>query len=355
MFEGSLLAIDIGSHAIKVAEISPGKSKRTVHNLGIKVLPPGVIVSGNIQDRLMVESALLELLKEMKVRRLFRRAAIVVSGSNVLVKRATMIPDETKDSGDQIFLEAEKQFQMDMNELYFDYYIDDLGTDSNEQVALMVGAKRETLNDRILIILNSGLKIGLVDCEAFALTNLIEFNFGFLEGLIAFINVGASSTNVIFLNNGHYAYSREIGIGGEHYTKVIAEALGINLDLAEEQKIQASMGQVTLDETGKKVIDNVHDQFISELHMAMDFFFQSGEAPVGRDTLKGVFLTGGGAQVLGFVNYMREKLKIPVEIIDPFQNMQISPKLRGVENLNFRSMFSVIAGLSLRSFAESRS
>jgi Tfp pilus assembly PilM family ATPase len=96
----------------------------------------------------------------------------------------------------------------------------------------------------------------------------------------------------------------------------------------------------------------VNDQFISEYQMSVDFFFQSGEAPVGKDKIEGAFLTGGGALLLGLYEYMQTKLETPIVLLDPFQNVQISPRMRGKENLNYSSMFSVCAGLGLRRLKE---
>jgi len=353
MFMGPLVTIDIGSYAIKIAEFT-GAGRRTLLTAGIRVLPPGVIVSGNIQDPLTVELALVNLLKQMHVRRVFRRAALSMSGSNVMVKRAKMVRNENVDSGDQIFLEAERQFQMDMNELYFDHF-DETQDPEAEQIALLVATKRETLDQRMSIITNAGLNIGIVDCEAFALTNLLEYNYGKIEGLVSLINVGASSANVVFLVDGHYIYSREIGIGGEHYTKAIAEALSSTIEIAEDHKIQISLHRIELLPEIEKTILSVHETFISEFQLSADFFFQSGEAPVGNDQVKGIFLTGGGSQVLGLADFIREKLQVPVEIVDPFMNMEVPSRVKGIDNLVFKPMFTVCAGLGLRSTKEVKS
>ena len=64
MFENPLVAIDIGSHSIKVVEIS-GTTEKQVVRTGLRTLPPGAIVNGIIKDRAVVRKNLVALLKEL--------------------------------------------------------------------------------------------------------------------------------------------------------------------------------------------------------------------------------------------------------------------------------------------------
>jgi type IV pilus assembly protein PilM len=351
MFQNSLIAIDIGSYAIKVAEIT-GTEKKRIVRLGVKVLPPGIIVGGNINDTQVVELSLAQLLKEMKVRRAFRRAVISLSGINIIVKRFNLIRNENMETSDQIFMEAEKHLKMDMNEIYFDFNIENPNSELPEQAVLIAATKRETLNERISILKEAGIGVGVVDSESFALTNLIEYNYGRLEGLCVVVNVGASSSNIVFVHEGRYMYGREIGIGGEHYTKAIAESSSLSFEAAEDRKMQLSSEQHTISEQTFASIANVNEQFLSEFQLAVDFFNQSGEGPVLKTDLKGIFMTGGGSLMFGMSGFLRERLQIPVAVFDPFEKMHIPKRFKGIENIAVSPMFGVVAGLSLRHFED---
>lgn len=350
-FDKPIIAIDIGSYAVKIAEISYKTRPMRVISAGIRTLPPGAIIGGNIQDAKIVELTIMELLKELHIGRFLRRAGLGMGGSNAIVKRLKIAKNDTMDSRDQVYLEAEKQIQMDMNELYFDFSIENLKSDKEINV-IVAATKRDILDERIDLVLTSGLKIGVVDADVLALTNLMEYNFGLVEGMTAIVNIGHGSTTVVFLENGHFVYAREIGVGGEHYTKALSENMGTSIDIAEETKIQVSMKQSTADELIKNTIESVNEQFYSEYQLAVDFFFQSGEAGIGKERLKTIYLSGGGSMVLGLQDYMTEKLGIPISRLDPFQKMDISRSMKGYKNLMFRPIFAVAAGLCLRRYDE---
>ncbi len=353
MFESSMVCIDIGSHSIKIAEFS-GAFEKKLTNLGVKYIPQGLVQSGKINDLKMVEKYFLDLLSEMGVRRIFRRACLSLSGSNIILKRMKITPNESMDSGDQIYLEAERQLQMDMNELYFDFHIDMETKTDLEETVLVAVTKRESLNEYISMLNSAGIAIGVVDCESFALTNIVEYNFGKIPGLLAIVNMGITSTNVIFLSDGLYAYSREIGMGGENYTRAIADASGVSMDIAEHYKIRMNLGQLEVTKEMVDALTPMHEQFLNEFLLTKDFFFQSGEAPIDKGDIRGVFLTGGGSLVSGMLPYLQSKLEVPVSYLNPFQNMQIARKARWIENGNLSTSFSVLAGLSLRKVQEER-
>src|SRR4051812_21764950 len=117
MFGRPLIAIDIGSTAIKVVEMTGTKQKK-LRAIGLEVLPPGVVVDGVIQNQDTVVQVLKELLKKLKISPRGRRAALSLGGSSVMIKKvALMKKEDESDLGEQVFYEAEQQFQTDMDEL----------------------------------------------------------------------------------------------------------------------------------------------------------------------------------------------------------------------------------------------
>lgn len=353
LFENSLIAIDIGSYSIKVAEFSGGKNK-SVSRLGLKTLPAGAVVGGLIREHEMVKVAINQILKEMGVRRLMRRACLSISGSNLIVRRMPIIRNESVELNEQVFFEAEKQLQMDMNELYFDYVYEKATVESLEKVALLAASKREIVDERVSILAKLGIGIGVIDAECYALANIVEYTHGQIPGLIAILNIGGVFTNIIFIFNGNYLYSREIGVAGEQYTRSIGEVAGVSTEVAESMKVKISSGETALDEHMVHAIMSTHEAFINEVQQTVDAFMQSVDAPPGKEQLKGIFLTGGGAAIPGLAEAIRNKIQIPAEIFDPFSNMKVPKKFPGVKYLSDRLAFGVCAGLGLRNFNEIR-
>lgn len=350
MFENPMVAIDIGSTSVKVVELA-GKQQRKLSRMGNVPLPPGSIVNGSIRDFRAVERALHASLRATGTRRFLKRAALSLGGSSVIVKRVR-ITEQVADIEDQVLSEAEKHFQMDINDLYFDFQSFSQGLTSSEQVVLLVGAKKEIVDDRVMILKSAGLKIGLMDCDVFALTNMVEHNYGILPGLIAIVNVGTTASQVIFLGNGQYLYNREVGLGGEHFTKAIADSLNCSYEEAELAKLRDQRGEIALNPDVQKAVSGVNEQLVSELQMTIDFFFQSGEAPIDQDRVKGVFLSGGAALSRKLAESIASKLSVHVEIADPFKNILVPGRLSR-SHLRFSgAAFGTVVGLGLRRFED---
>lgn len=173
-FNRSLIAIDIGSSAIKVVEMRGGSQKKLAA-IGSEALPRGAIVDGMIQDAASVETVLADLLGKLGIRTMGRRAAISLGGSAVIIKKVNF-PNTGDDLelADLVEVEASQHFQYDTGDLYYDYHMISPHPESTERSVILVGAKKSIVDTYIGVVKATGLKIGVVDCDVFAQANMFE-------------------------------------------------------------------------------------------------------------------------------------------------------------------------------------
>ncbi|MCB9228791.1 MAG: type IV pilus assembly protein PilM [Deltaproteobacteria bacterium] len=347
-FNSSLLAIDIGSSAIKVVEMS-GKTEKKLINLGMELIPEGAIVNGSIQDAAIVTKSLRRLLRRLKIRVSGRKTAISLGGSSVIIKKINYPNKDEIELADMIEAEAEQHFQHDLNELYFTWNLLDSSEHAEERSVIMVAVKKNLLDQYISVIKNAGLKIAVIDCDVFSIFNMFEYNFGAVDGLIAIANIGASSTQVTLSGNGQYLYTRDISIGGNTWSKSIASSLNTTLHNAESMKIAAGEGDISSAVLHQDSMKKITDQLANEIQVTIDYFFQSNDAPAGLSKVQAVFLTGGGARTPGLDATIASTLNIPVTIVNPFHKVKIPKKLPMDHILSQGHIYSVAVGLSMRS------
>ena len=86
--KNQLVGLDIGSHAIKLAEIEDTKKGKILKNFGIIGLPQDAIVEGAIKEMEIVSSAIKTLFKNLKVKN--KNVVTSISGYSVIVKKISI-------------------------------------------------------------------------------------------------------------------------------------------------------------------------------------------------------------------------------------------------------------------------
>jgi type IV pilus assembly protein PilM len=349
-FSLPLIAIDIGSSSIKIAELTGRQNKKKLRTVGVEIIPATNVADGFIEDITAVESSLRDVLKKLKIKTRNRRASISLNGSSVIIKKVSF-PKQSNPAelADSIFYEAEQHFQHNIQDLYFDYYQYPVNPQDNEVPILLVGAKKDVVDQHISLIKSVGLSIGSVECGILSLANMFEYNYGQIPGLVAIVNVGFHSTQVILLGNGQYLYTRDIGIGGMGYTKNIAARMGIGLDVAEQLKIAASQPEDSSKRADvKSSIQEINDQLVGEIQLTLEYFFQNKESVSDFNHVDGVYLCGGGALVLDLDSSLSANLRTPVSLINPFHKVEIPRNFPMDQLLEQRSLYGTGIGLALR-------
>ena len=349
MFASSnLIALDIGSSSVKLCEFSGGRTRR-LENLGIEFFTPGAIQNGFIQDVNAVSFALQNLKRKTKISR-WKKVALSVGGNSVITKKVTV--DVQKDSTfeEQVYFVAEQAFQVDLNNLYFDAQPFDVQHTKNGSIdAIVVGAKKELVDQHIAAIHSAGFQVGAVECETLSLVNMFEYNYGNIDGLIALVNIGGSSCQVIILKNGQFVYSRDIQIGGEIYTRKICENLNLDFESAESLKISISSESSHQTADVAELINQVNGSLVAEIRSTIEYFLQGQENPSDQLGVNHIFLLGGASRTLGLNQNLTSNLQIPVHTLNPFQRVTFNPNNFGVQNyLKHSEAFAIAAGLALR-------
>ena len=352
MFKFPPIAVDIGSSAIKIVEIS-GTNKKKLRSVGIELVPEGTISDGMISDIPAAQQALKRLVKRLRIGTTRRRACLSLGGSSVIIKKVNFPNKDDDELADMVEAEAEQHFQHDLEELHYDWHALEAQPNQQDRSVVLIGAKKDIVEQHIEVAKSIGLKIAVIECDVFALFNMFEYNFGTVQGLIALTNIGASSAQVSLIGNGQYLFTRDIAIAGDTYTKALSSELNIAPENAEAVKIAASEGGASITPEIQKVIAEINKQLVSELQVTTDFFFQSGEAPLDLTALSGIFLTGGASRTIGLDSAISSAMNIPVNIINPFHKIEIPKKFPMESILSQGHLYGIGVGLSLRDTEDS--
>ena len=321
-----ILALNVGASKVVLAEfvVKSGRAPELT-NYGMSELGADPEVETGVGSHLA--AAVREIMKTRGI----RPAPLMLSLSGQMVfPRFVRLPAVAEDKLLQMVqYEVEQNVPFPMNEIVWNHqFIGDASM--GEQCAMIVAAKTESVREITDRIVEMGLEPEIVDVAPMALYNCLRYNYSQLDGCTVLLDIGARSTNLIFVED-EKIYNRCIPVAGNAITQEVAKSFQIPFAEAEALKRQVafvSLGGVTAseDETAErvsKVVRNVVTRLHAEISRSVNFYRsqQGGNAPVR------MFLTGGSSVMPHLDTFFREKLQIEVAYLNPFANVGLSNRI----------------------------
>ena len=337
-----LVGLDIGSKAIKAAEIIENKKGFALARFGMVEMPPGLIEDGAIKDPEAVAELIRGLFKTYGIKN--RSVAVSVGGYSVIVKKISVQSATEAQLQDTIHFEAEQYIPFDINDVHIDFQIlnpDD--RDPSKMSVLLAASKKDIVNDYVAVFNEAGLKLMVMDVDAFAVQNAFELNYEVdQEEVSALINIGASIMNINIVKGGLSLFTRDVQMGGNLYTEEIQKQFSIRSDNAERIKLTRD---TTDPDRLQSCLARVNETLSMEIRRSLDFY--NSTATDGK--IDKVFLSGGCAKIPLLTDSIGERLGLPVEIINPFQKVICNDKEFDPEYLQeMGPIVTVAVGLAIR-------
>lgn len=337
----SIVGLDIGSHSIKVCEVSGKIGKVKVEKIGVIPLPEASIIEDEVQKPSDITQAVLDALKEAGISS--RAVCLGLFGPNTMIKRLG-VPDGTKEEiEDHIMWEIEQYITFGADDSKIDFNI--LENDETEtKEALVAAAKIEVINSFSELLKEAKISTEIVDLSLLALSNVFEEWASdeletFAEGSVV-IDYGAQSTKILVYKKDGPIFSKELPIGGSSITEEIQRQMGVSYSEAEDLK-------TTTDNNGNLpeeilVIINSHlDSHVAELKKNLNFYLSQGST----EKVSYCFVTGGASLAPGFIERLSMTTGIDARRIDLFD------RIKGVNSDNkekLSSVSAVVVGLAMR-------
>jgi len=237
-----VLALDIGSRFIKVAEMRLARGTISLLNVAVGPTPPGLVDNNQILDPVFLGRAVKELINQHKIRT--RKVVVAISGQSSVVVRPIDLPRMTaKELADTMKFEVERHIPFAVDEVVMDYapIIDPEElpeTESNMKVLLAV-AHEDLIKNYLKMLSAAGLQPTAMDVEILAAMRAlvdIHESDGAYEHTVAMVNIGAGSMDISIICKGNLSFTRSVPIAGDTLTEAIADQLGRSFDEAEELK-----------------------------------------------------------------------------------------------------------------------
>jgi len=350
MFQSDrVLALDVGASKVVVAEFMVAKG-RPIELLNYGIGHLDVTPEGESDTSAYIVSTIRDIMRE----RSMKPAPLLMSLSGQSVfPRFVKLPPVTRDKLFQIIqYEAEQNVPFPIEEVVWDYQL--ITGEDGEMSVMLVAVKIENVQKMTECVVAAGIEPEVVDVAPMALYNTVRYNYPDVEGCIMILDIGARSSNLIFIE-GSRIFSRSIPVAGNAITQEIAKEFNVSFPEAEQLKVEhafVSFGGVTAGPENEvadkvsKIVRNVVTRLHAEVNRSINFYRsqQGGGAPAL------VLLTGGSSVIPHMDTFFKDKLKVTVEHMNPFVNVAVSSRLDSEQVASEVNLLGEVVGLGLRRF-----
>ncbi len=210
---------------------------------------------------------------------------------------------------------------------------------------LLVAAKRELIETKMSLLADIGVEPSVIDVDAFALHNAFEVNYpDAMKGIVGLVNIGHEITNVNILDEGVPVLTRDLPVGTRRFREDLQRERGLSADEASK----LLQGFETSD-----VLTPFLQSRGEELSVGIEraaAFLQTASRSAGG--LSRMFVSGGGARIPGLAKALGDRLKLPVQLANPIERIQVAEGVFDSMNVDeVAPLLMLPVGLALRQAA----
>ena len=341
-----LVGVDISSTAVKLLQLSRAGDRYRVEHYAVEPLPPNAVVDKNIVELEAVGEAIKRALARSGTRA--KHAAAAVAGSAVITKVIPMAGDlDEEELEAQVELEAVNYIPYPLDEVSLDFEVLGAIPSNPDMVNVLLAASRtENVEARQAALEIGGLTARIVDIEAFAIENAFALLAGEAggkqAGIVALVDIGASTTTLNILRDGRSIYTREQAFGGKQLTDEVMRRYGLGYDEANLAKRQGGLP----DSYEEEVLVPFKEALVQQVGRLLQFFYAGSEF----NRVDRIVLAGGCASIPRIAQQVESQLGVPTVAANPLAHMTLGPRVQAHALAQDAPALMIACGLALRSF-----
>ena len=365
--DNRLLAIDVGTDSLKMAEFSFAID-------GAITLDKFAFQKFDFQSESEEAPSFAEVYYDMLATHGFTakqvRLSLPAQTSFIRLSKLPTVIGSQKAIGKIVEFEARQSVPYSMEEVEWNYQLvrhaweeermetQEDGSqlevkESHEEFeALFVAVKTENISEFTDVIADSGKDILSVNIAPVPLFNAAKATQIKDDECALLLNIGNKSSSLI-IGDHNRIFIRSIPIAGHTVTLQVAKEFGISVEEAESLKKRygfVALGgayeepESELAATISKIARNVMTRLHGEISRSINVWRSQhgGNAPTR------LLLAGGGSSMMYLPDFFQEKLRVPVEYLNTFSAINIGSGVNRNELQAVAPMFQELIGMSIR-------
>jgi type IV pilus assembly protein PilM len=343
-------AIDLGNNSLKALHLTASGGVAQV--IGFDNIQHGKILTGSGIKPAEREELIALSLRQFVQRNDIGEDEIIISvpSQNSFARFVDLPPVEQKRIPEIVRFEAVQQIPFDIDDVQWDWQMMS-ETDSAEKKVGIFAIKNEVVDSALEHFGHEDLQVSYVQMTPMALYNYLLYDRPDLVSsdnkAIVIINIGAENTDLVVCTES-MVWQRCILIGGNAFTRAIADAFRLNFEKAEKLKRTAPVSKYA-----RQIFQAMRPVFTdlaSELQRSLGFYTSAHP----NTKFARVIALGGGTKLRGLLKYLQQTLQVPVQRPDSFKRLAMSPAISAAKFHENVSDFGVVYGLGLQALGLAR-
>ncbi len=322
-----IFGIDINDLSLRIAKLKKvGKVFKLV-SFNEAEIKPGIVKEGAIQD----EASLVKIIKDacaaVKGKKLGTKYVAVSLPEEKSFSQVIQMPRMTHEElTTAVPFEAENYIPLPIDKVYLDFQVIDEHSDQKQinHLDLMINVMPKNIVDGyVSCFKKAGLRPCVLEVESQAIVRALLKIEKSMPSTV-FVDFGQTKTSFIIFSGNSIRFTCTIPISSQQLTRAVADGLGIDFSKAEELKIKRG---ITTQKDDKEDVAGLISPILSDLveqikkyinfyqgHVSHEYFPSDGK-------IDKIILCGGGANLKELPDFISKKLKIQVELGNPFANI----------------------------------
>ncbi|MCW1888178.1 MAG: type IV pilus assembly protein PilM [Candidatus Moranbacteria bacterium] len=346
----SSFGLDLSDLSVKAVWLEHEGNRDVIRSYGSVPLPAGAIMDGEIVNPEIVEEAIRTLLKKSGPKKITTKKVICSLPETKAFLRIISLPKMKEDEVQEaIKWEIEANIPLTLDQVYYDWQILNLNltNEKDKMSVLVVAVSRSNVDQFREVLEGAGLDpVGLeTESIAEARSLLLEKEE---KKTTLIVDIGDRRSSFLIAIGNTPCFTSSVPLSSQMITEAISKSLQISFEQAEVMKIKNGLGSLAEKSPVFLAAEPILESIAVEIEKSIDFFLSTYAY---SQKIEHIVFCGGGSNMHGLLPYMAKRLGRPVEVGNPWINLNFGKRLPIIDH-DHSTQYSTAIGLALRGLDE---
>lgn len=338
---GDFFALDIGTNAIRVVQLSGGGNSWTLQKHAYVPVDSKITAADSAESNRRLGEVIMTAVGQSGIK---ARDVVIGLPSSKTFTTVVDVPN-----GSEAELRATMKYQIDQ---YIPMSVDEAKVDwallgpslrsQGNQEVLLTSVANTYSEQRLEFIEGLGLNVLAAEPDPIAMIRaLVPPNN---QSALLILDMGEHSTDIAIVYGDSPRLIRTLPTGINSFVKAAVQNLNVKEDQARQFILKFGLATDRLDGQVYRALETSLDSYASELTKSLKFF----QTRYDNIPVSGMMLSGFASVVPRLSDYLVSKTSVPAQIADPWRDINVSESAR-TQLAPVANEFATVIGLAKRS------